>query len=128
MVEKWLYPDKTEMPYELSMPIWDHLDELRERVIVGALAAVLAVLTCFAFSKDLVIFLEAPVASQGVRFLQLSPGEFFFTTLKASVQMWPGVIHRINSASGRECCFRVPASAQACSTAYSQSLAEHIIA
>lgn len=84
MVEKWLYPDKTEMPYELSMPIWDHLDELRERVIVGALAAVLAVLTCFAFSKDLVIFLEAPVASQGVRFLQLSPGEFFFTTLKVA--------------------------------------------
>ena len=64
------------------MPIWDHLDELRERVIVAALAAGTAVLTCFAFSKDLVVFLEAPVASQGVRFLQLSPGEFFFTTLK----------------------------------------------
>ena len=50
--------------------------------MVGALAAAVAVLTCFAFSKDLVVFLEAPVASQGVRFLQLSPGEFFFTTLK----------------------------------------------
>lgn len=70
------------MPYQHAMPIWDHLDELRERVIVGALAAGLAILTCFIFSKDLVIFLEAPVASQGVRFLQLSPGEFFFTTMK----------------------------------------------
>ena len=60
----------------------DHLDELRERVLVAALAALVAVLTCFAFSKDLVVFLEAPVANQGVRFLQLSPGEFFFTTLK----------------------------------------------
>ena len=49
---------------------------------MGALAAGAAVLTCFAVSKDLVVFLEAPVASQGVRFLQLSPGEFFFTTLK----------------------------------------------
>lgn len=66
----------------MQMPIWDHLEELRERVLVGALAAGIAVLTCFAFSKDLVVFLEAPVASQGVRFLQLSPGEFFFTTLK----------------------------------------------
>lgn len=66
------------------MPIWDHLDELRERVIVAALAAGTAILTCFCFSKDLVVFLEAPVASQGVRFLQLSPGEFFFTTLKVS--------------------------------------------
>ena len=67
----------------------DHLDELRERVLVGALAAAVAVLTCFAVSKDLVVFLEAPVASQGVRFLQLSPGEFFFTTLKArSLHHW----------------------------------------
>ena len=66
----------------MQMPIWDHLEELRERVLVGALAAGIAVLICFAFSKDLVVFLEAPVASQGVRFLQLSPGEFFFTTLK----------------------------------------------
>ena len=65
-----------------QMPIWDHLEELRERVVVGALAAAIAVLTCFCFSKELVVFLEAPVASQGVRFLQLSPGEFFFTTLK----------------------------------------------
>ncbi len=64
------------------MPIWDHLEELRERVLVAALASAVAILTCFTFSKDLVVFLEAPVAAQGVRFLQLSPGEFFFTTLK----------------------------------------------
>jgi len=66
------------------MPIWDHLDELRERVLLAALAALTAVLACFCFSKDLVVFLEAPVADQGVRFLQLSPGEFFFTTLKVA--------------------------------------------
>lgn len=77
-----MYPDKSELPSDFEMPIWDHLEELRERVMAGALAAGIAVLTCFAFSKDLVVFLEAPVAEQGVRFLQLSPGEFFFTTLK----------------------------------------------
>lgn len=77
-----MYPDKKELPSDFEMPIWDHLEELRERVMAGALAAGIAVLTCFAFSKDLVVFLEAPVAEQGVRFLQLSPGEFFFTTLK----------------------------------------------
>lgn len=66
------------------MPIWDHLDELRERVLVAALAAGVAVAACFANSKDLVLFLEAPVAEQGVRFLQLSPGEFFFTTFKVA--------------------------------------------
>lgn len=83
-IQKFLYPEPEDLPDDFSMPIWDHLDELRERVIVAALAAGTAVLTCFAFSKDLVVFLEAPVASQGVRFLQLSPGEFFFTTLKVS--------------------------------------------
>lgn len=51
-------------------------------VLVGALAALVAIIVCFCFSKDLVVFLEAPVATKGVRFLQLSPGEFFFTTFK----------------------------------------------
>jgi hypothetical protein len=64
------------------MPIWDHLEELRERVLVGLLAAGVAIGGCFCFSKELVLFLEAPVADAGVRFLQLSPGEFFFTTFK----------------------------------------------
>ncbi|KAK9816403.1 hypothetical protein WJX74_009641 [Apatococcus lobatus] len=84
LVDQWLNPDKSELPGDFNMPIWDHLDELRERVLVAALAALVSVLACFAFSRDLVVFLEAPVASQGVRFLQLSPGEFFFTTLKVA--------------------------------------------
>ncbi|GMH25788.1 hypothetical protein Nepgr_027631 [Nepenthes gracilis] len=40
------------------------------------------ILGCFAFSKELIVLLESPVKEQGVRFLQLAPGEFFFTTLK----------------------------------------------
>ncbi|GIL77134.1 hypothetical protein Vretifemale_6682 [Volvox reticuliferus] len=85
-LKKFLYPDPEELPTQesLSMPLWDHLEELRERVLVAGLACAAAILTCFIFSKDLVVFLEAPVADAGVRFLQLSPGEFFFTTLKAS--------------------------------------------
>ncbi|KAG2454784.1 hypothetical protein HYH02_000619 [Chlamydomonas schloesseri] len=83
-VEKFLYPDPEELPQDMSMPIWDHLEELRERVFVAGIAAAAAILTCFIFSKELIVFLEAPVADAGVRFLQLSPGEFFFTTFKAS--------------------------------------------
>lgn len=64
------------------MPIWDHLEELRERVLLAGIASLIGVVTCFCFSKELVIFLEAPVASEGVKFLQLSPGEYFFTTLQ----------------------------------------------
>lgn len=81
-IEQWLYADEEELPKDFEMPFWDHLEELRERVLVAALACGAAILLCFTFSKDFVVFLEAPVAEQGVRFLQLSPGEFFFTTLK----------------------------------------------
>jgi hypothetical protein len=34
-----------------QMPIWDHLEELRERVLIAGLAALVAVLGCFCYSK-----------------------------------------------------------------------------
>eukprot|EP01018_Ginkgo_biloba_P017848 Gb_02135 [translate_table: standard] len=83
-LSKWLYPSKEELPDDKEMTIFDHLEELRNRIFVSVLAVGVAILACFSFSKDLIIFLEAPVSLQGVRFLQLSPGEFFFTTLKVS--------------------------------------------
>ncbi|BBN12914.1 sec-independent protein translocase protein TatC [Marchantia polymorpha subsp. ruderalis] len=83
-LSSWLYPSKDELPDEKEMTIWDHLEELRERILVSVAAVGVAILGCFAFAKDLIVLLEAPVYSQGVRFLQLSPGEYFFTTLKVS--------------------------------------------
>ncbi|XP_074584489.1 sec-independent protein translocase protein TATC, chloroplastic-like [Curcuma longa] len=80
----FLYPDKELLPDDKEMSIFDHLEELRQRLFVSVLAVGGAILGCFCFSKDLIVLLEAPVSSQGVRFLQLSPGEFFFTTIKVS--------------------------------------------
>ncbi|XP_010527755.1 PREDICTED: sec-independent protein translocase protein TATC, chloroplastic [Tarenaya hassleriana] len=80
----FLYPSKEELPDDKEMSIFDHLEELRQRIFVSVLAVGAAILGCFAFSKELILFLEAPVKAQGVRFLQLAPGEFFFTTLKVS--------------------------------------------
>ncbi|KAL3510665.1 hypothetical protein ACH5RR_030066 [Cinchona calisaya] len=80
----FLYPDKELLPDDKEMSIFDHLEELRERIFVSVLAVGATVLGCFAYSKELIVLLEAPVRSQGVRFLQLGPGEFFFTTLKVS--------------------------------------------
>ncbi|KAH7571064.1 hypothetical protein JRO89_XS05G0246900 [Xanthoceras sorbifolium] len=80
----FLYPDKELLPDDKEMSIFDHLEELRQRIFVSVLAVGAAILGCFAFSKDLIMVLEAPVKTQGVRFLQLAPGEFFFTTLKVS--------------------------------------------
>lgn len=83
-LSSWLYPAKEELPDDVEMSFFDHLEELRQRLLVSVLAVGLAILVCFAFAKDLIVFLEAPVSSQGVRFLQLSPGEYFFTTIKVS--------------------------------------------
>ncbi|GLT34347.1 hypothetical protein SLA2020_088680 [Shorea laevis] len=80
----FLYPDQELLPDDKEMSIFDHLEELRQRIFVSVLAVGGAILGCFAFSKELIMVLEAPVRAQGVRFLQLAPGEFFFTTLKVS--------------------------------------------
>lgn len=77
-----LYPSKDLLPDDKEMTIFDHLEELRQRIYVSVLALGATMLGCFAFSKELILLLEAPVKEQGVRFLQLAPGEFFFTTLK----------------------------------------------
>ncbi|KAJ4830266.1 hypothetical protein Tsubulata_039331 [Turnera subulata] len=80
----FLYPDKELLPDDQEMSLFDHLEELRQRIFVSVLAVGGAIVGCFAFSKDLIVILEAPVKDEGVRFLQLAPGEFFFTTLKVS--------------------------------------------
>lgn len=81
-LSSWLYPNKEDLPDDKEMILFDHLDELRDRILVSVGAVGAAILGCFVVAKDLIVFLEAPVYNQGVRFLQLSPGEFFFTTLK----------------------------------------------
>ncbi|KDP35000.1 hypothetical protein JCGZ_09288 [Jatropha curcas] len=83
-IYNFLYPSKELLPDDKEMSIFDHLEELRQRIFVSVLAVGGAILGCFAFSKELIMLLEAPVKVQGVRFLQLAPGEFFFTTLKVS--------------------------------------------
>ncbi|KAH6805343.1 Sec-independent periplasmic protein translocase [Perilla frutescens var. frutescens] len=83
-IYNFLYPSKELLPDDKEMSIYDHLEELRERLFVTVLAVGGAMVGCFAFSKELIMFLEAPVREQGVRFLQLAPGEFFFTSLKVS--------------------------------------------
>ncbi|XP_075518564.1 sec-independent protein translocase protein TATC, chloroplastic-like [Primulina tabacum] len=84
VIYNFLYPGKELLPDDKEMSIYDHLEELRERIFVSILAIGAAMVGCFTFSKELLIFLEAPVKEQGVRFLQLAPGEFFFTSLKVS--------------------------------------------
>lgn len=71
-----------ELPDEVEMSLFDHLEELRMRIFYALIAVILGVIGCFIFVKPLVKILEVP--AQGVKFLQLAPGEFFFVSIKVA--------------------------------------------
>ena len=75
-----LGPD--DFPGEVEMSLVDHLEELRRRVLRSLLAVVLASAGCLVLVRPLVRLLEVP--AQGIRFLQLAPGEFLFVSLKVA--------------------------------------------
>ena len=66
----------------LELPFPEHIEELRQRIFL--LFWIILLLTCIAFIevKDLVKILELPV--QNVKFFQISPGEYFISTIKIS--------------------------------------------
>ena len=67
---------------DVEMSILDHFEELRQRIFSTIIALVLGIMLCFAFVKPIVKLLELP--AKGARFLQLSPGEFFFVSVQVA--------------------------------------------
>ena len=66
----------------LELPVSEHVEELRQRIF--HVFWIILLLTCVSFFevKFLVKILELPV--NDVKFFQLSPGEYFFSTVKIS--------------------------------------------
>jgi sec-independent protein translocase protein TatC len=66
----------------LELPFSEHIEELRQRIFL--VFGIILFLTCFAFIevKSLVKILELPISN--VKFFQLSPGEYFISTIKIS--------------------------------------------
>ena len=71
-----------ELPDEAEMSLFDHLEELRWRIFYALIAVVVGITGCFIAVKPIVQLLEVP--AQGVKFLQLAPGEFFFVSFKVA--------------------------------------------
>ncbi|NEU73210.1 twin-arginine translocase subunit TatC [Hassallia byssoidea VB512170] len=71
-----------ELPGEVEMSIFDHLEELRQRIFYALIAVAVSVFGCFLVVKPIVQVLEVP--AKGVKFLQLAPGEYFFVSLKVA--------------------------------------------
>jgi sec-independent protein translocase protein TatC len=74
-------PDN-DFPAEVEMTLMEHLEELRWRVLRSLGAVVAGAALCLAFVRPLVRLLEVP--ANGIRFLQLAPGEFLFVSLKVA--------------------------------------------
>ncbi|MBD2162109.1 MAG: twin-arginine translocase subunit TatC [Limnothrix sp.] len=71
-----------ELPDEVEMSLFEHLEELRSRLFAALGVVVLAMGVCFVFVRPIVRLLEAP--ANGVKFLQLTPGEFFFVSIEVT--------------------------------------------
>jgi len=66
-----------------EMPISEHLNELRNRLLITLLIFLLCTIFNFVLLKNLTLILQMP--AHGVKFLQLSPGEYFFVSIKIAL-------------------------------------------
>ena len=82
MVSNLDFNFKNTQTLVLELPFSEHIEELRQRIF--QIFWIVLVLTCLSFFevKYLVKILELPV--NNVKFFQLSPGEYFISTVKIS--------------------------------------------
>ncbi|PSN20322.1 twin-arginine translocase subunit TatC [filamentous cyanobacterium CCP5] len=74
--------DLDDVPGDVEMSLFDHLEELRMRIFYSLLAVLAGIVLCFFKVNWIVELLEVP--AKGAKFLQLSPGEYFFVSLKVA--------------------------------------------
>lgn len=70
------------LPDDVEMSLFEHLEELRQRIFYSLIAVFCGIVGCFLAVKPIVQLLEIP--ARGVKFLQLAPGEYFFVSLKVA--------------------------------------------
>jgi sec-independent protein translocase protein TatC len=71
-----------ELPDDVEMSLFDHLEELRQRIFYALIGVVISVVLCFSQVNPIVKLLERP--AQEVKFVQLAPGEYFFVSIKVA--------------------------------------------
>jgi len=82
-----------DLPDEVEMSLFEHLEELRQRIFYALIAVVLSMIGCCCSQADCQM-LEVP--AQGVKFLQLAPGEYF---------LFPSKLQAIAASSPVPLCF-----------------------
>ena len=66
-----------------EMALSEHIEEFSQRLVFCLIFFLLATCLCFADVKEIVKVFQAPAI--GVKFLQFSPGEYFFASLKIAI-------------------------------------------
>ena len=76
--------DVNESDIETLMPLSEHLNELRNKIIISLIALGIAALAGFSFSREIIRLLSV-LAPQGTTFIQIKPGEFFFASFRVAI-------------------------------------------
>nr|YP_010336782.1 Sec-independent translocase component C [Stylonema alsidii]UNJ15188.1 Sec-independent translocase component C [Stylonema alsidii] len=71
------------MSNDSNMSITEHFEELIQRILISAVAFITIFFAIFSNIKNIVNLLQTP--AQGIKFLQLAPGEYFFTSFKVTL-------------------------------------------
>jgi sec-independent protein translocase protein TatC len=71
-----------ELPDDVEMSLFDHLEELRRRIFYSLIAVAVSAIGCFVAVKPIVQLLEIP--AQGVNILEFKPGGYFFVSLEVA--------------------------------------------
>lgn len=70
---------------EGKMSFFDHLTELRNRIIWSLIPALVGVIIAFRFSDRIIQFIARPLTQRGSQLVFLSPTEAFWTSMKVSM-------------------------------------------
>ena len=74
---------KMNMMVDDEMALSEHIEEFSQRLVFCLIFLLFATIVCFTDVKEIVQFFQAPAI--GVKFLQFSPGEYFFASVKIAV-------------------------------------------
>nr|YP_009393936.1 Sec-independent protein translocase component TatC [Polysiphonia sertularioides]ARW62498.1 Sec-independent protein translocase component TatC [Polysiphonia sertularioides] len=73
---------KNEAKY---MPLIDHIKELRNRTLLTFAIFIISCFICLIYVQDISLFIERPALN--IKFLQLTPGEYLFVSIKIAIYL-----------------------------------------
>jgi sec-independent protein translocase protein TatC len=77
------YLNQTKMIIDDEMALSEHIEEFSQRLIFCLIFLLFATILCFVDVKEIVRIFQAPAV--GVKFLQFTPGEYFFASVKIAI-------------------------------------------